>query len=218
MSDFNSEPNAKRQRILDDIALTNINLDLDEEDVVEENEPMTYDELIDIDYEDCYACKHMNVESLNDNEKYLYMMRLYSQNASTICRNAIFEKIKQFFDEFIKPDLILIKKAQMEIDGIAIPDDTSNIKTDDWTMTCIKQHFDYHTNFPTDEILIQLRIKRALRSRISNHVVEITPSKKHKFNINNIKLLITLDKEIQSLLKQKKDISSMIGYSAVLDF
>jgi hypothetical protein len=159
-----NEPDAKRQRILDDIMLTDSNLGIDqEEEVVDDSEPMSYEELIDVGYVDCYACKHMNVEALNDNEKYLYLMKLYTQNASTITRDAIYKKIKKYFDEYIKTDLVLIEKAKLEIEGKNIPPD-DNIKTEDWTLDCIKEHFERHTNFPTDEIITQLRIKRAPRS------------------------------------------------------
>lgn len=210
-------PDAKRQRILDSIALTNTDLGMDEEIEPEENEPMSYEELIDIGYVDCYACKHMNIEALNVNDKYLTLMKLYTQNASTICRPAIFKMIKEYFDEFIVADLILIEKARLEYEGKPIPPD-NEIVVEQWSMECIKEHFDRHTNFPSDEIIVQLRIKRSLRSRLTNNLIEITPAGKQKFNSNNIKLLVTLDKEIQVLLKLKKDISTMVGYNPSLDF
>lgn len=211
------EPDAKRQRILDDIMLTDTGLGINEEDQNDETEPMSYEELIDVGYTDCYACKHMNVESLNDNEKYLYLMKLYTQNASAITRDAIYKKIKQYFDEYIKADLIKIEKAKLEFEGKPIPPE-DKIKTEDWTLECIREHFERHTNFPTDEVITQLRIKRALRSRLSNNLIEVTREGKQKFNVNNIKLLVTLDKEIQALLKLKKDISTMVGYNATLDY
>lgn len=213
-----NEPDAKRQRLLDDILLTdrNLGLELDNDDT-EVTEPMSYDELIDLGYEDCYACEHMNIEALNQNENYLYLMKLYTQNAATITRDAIFKKIKEYFDSYIKSDLITIEKAKLEIEGKPIPPDNElNVK--DWSLECIKKHFDHHTSFPTDEIITQLRIKRALRARLTNNLVEITKDGKQKFNGNNIKLVISLDKEIQVLLKLKKDISSMVGYNATLDF
>lgn len=211
-----NEPDAKRQRILDDIMLTDTSLGMENDDN-DEGEPMSYEDLIDIGYSDCYACKHLNVESLNENEKYLYLMKLYTNNASTITRDAIYRKIKDYFDEYIKSDLVLIEKAKLEIEGKPIPPD-DQIKTEDWSLNCIKEHFERHTSFPTDEILTQLRIKRALRARLSNNLVEVTKEGKQKFISNNIKLLVTLDKEIQVLLKLKKDISTMVGYNATLDF
>lgn len=210
------EPDAKRQRILDDIILTDPNLGLDE-DQAEESEPMSYEELINVGYTDCYACKHMNVENIIKNEKYLKLMKLYTDNASTITRDAIFKKVKEYFDKFIKEDLIMIEKAKLELQGKPIPPD-DKIKTEDWTLECIKEHFDRHTSFPTDEIITQLRIKRALRSRLSNNLIETSSDGKQKFNQNNIKLLITIEKEIQTLLKIKKELPVMIGYNAMLDF
>lgn len=211
-------PDAKRQRILDDIMLTDQNLGIGlDEDTADESKPMSYEELINIGYNDCYACKFMNVESLMKNEKYLYLMKLYTQNASTITRDAIFKKIKEYFDTYIKADLIEIEKTKLEIQGKPIPPD-NEIKVADWTLDCIREHFDSHTNFPTDEIIHQLRIKRALRNRLSNNLVDVTEEGKQKFNQNNIKLLITIEKEIQALLKLKREIPSMVGYCNQLDF
>jgi hypothetical protein len=211
-----SEPDAKRQRILDDIILTDQNLGLDE-DQPDESEPMSYEELINVGYSDCYACKYMNVENIIKNEKYLKLMKLYTDNASTITRDAIFNKVKEFFDKYIKSDLIEIEKAKLEIQGKDIPPD-NQIKTEDWTIECIREHFDRHTNFPTDEIITQLRIKRALRTRLSNNLIEVKSDGKQVFNHNNIKLLVTIEKEIQALLRLKKEIPNMVGYNHTLDF
>lgn len=209
-------PDAKRQRILDELIMTDQNLGMDE-DQPEEAEPMSYEELISVGYTDCFACKYMNVENIIKNEKYLKLMRMYTENASTITRDAIFGLVKNYFDTVIKVDLLNIEKAKLELRKLPIPPD-DQIKVEDWTLDCVKEHFDCHTNFPTDEIIKQLRIKRAIRTRLSNNLIEVTSDGKQKFNQNNIKLLITIEKEIQALLKLKKDIPNMIGYNPTLDF
>lgn len=166
----------------------------------EENQPMSCEELTDVGYRDCYACKYMNVEAIGENENFLYMMKLYTQNASTICKDAIFEKIKAYFDKYVKPDLVEIERG-------------GGPPAENWSIQCIKEHFLKHTNFPTDEILIQLRIKRALRTKLADNLVEVDPNGKLVFNNNNIKNVALLDKDILNLLKLQKDISSMVGYN-----
>lgn len=166
---------------------------------------MTYEQLVDVGFKDCYACECMNVEAIAENENYLYMMKLYTQNASTICKDAIFKKVKHFFDTVVKPDL----------ESLRGPDDPP---VRDWSLWCIKEHFTKHTHFPTDEILTQIRIKRALRAKLSDNLVETMPNGKLRFNSNNIKHVIALDKEIVSLLRAKNDISTMVGYCEILDF
>lgn len=216
-----AKPDAKRQRMLDDISLTQSmnfgSMDEGKYGYDGDNEQISYEELLDVDHADCFACKYMNVESIVGNEKYLYMMKLYTQNASTICRPAIFKKIKDYFDKYIKPDLLMKEKLKYEMNGETVPND-EDIKVENWSEECIRAHFDSHTNFPSDEINIQLKIKRALRRKLSDHLLERTPEMKTEFKNNNIKTLIMLDKEIQALLKLKKDISTMLGYNATLDF
>ena len=67
-------------------------------------------------------------------------------------------------------------------------------------------------------LIMQIKSKQALRSKLSDHLVEILPDDKLRFNNVNIKHVLSIDKEILNLLKLKKDISSMIGYNAGLDF
>lgn len=209
-------PNAKRQRIFDDLMLSDQSL-LPEEDP-NDTTPLSCEELVNIGYNDCYACKYLNVESMVKNDKYLFLMKLYTQNASTITRDAIFIKIKEYFDKYIKSDLIQIEKSQLEMEGKHVPPD-NEIVVEDWTLQCIKDHFIKHTNFPTDEILNQIRIKRALRARLSDNLVEVVNTTgKQVFDMNNIKLLITIEKEIQNLLKLKREIPSMVGYCQSLDY
>lgn len=175
-------------------------------DVEPEAEPMDMEELVDISYKRCYACENINSESMNENSSFLEMMKLYTDNATTICKDAIFLLIKQYFDENIKPDL-----QDLDVDG---PENGCA----DWSLECIKEHFLCHTQFPTDEILTQLRLKRAIRTHLANNIVERKSNGTLKFNLNNIKMMNALDKEIMLLLRSMKEIPSMVGYSEVLNF
>jgi hypothetical protein len=191
-------PDAKRQKLVDSIILSNDFIDSELNNVTEqeqEAEAMTLEELLDVKYKQCYACEHFSADSLNENEEYLYMMKLYTQNASGLCKEAIFNLIKNYFDKYVRPH-------------------TSH----DWTLECIREHFTSHTNFPTDEIVNQLAIKRALRNKLSDYLVEKRPDGTLKFNSGNIKNIIALDKEIVNLLRARKEIPSMVGYNATLDF
>lgn len=193
MEFFETDP--QRARILNDIMVPD-NGPQEEPDT----EPMNYEELVDISYKSCYACENINSDALRENEHFLAMMKLYTSNATSLCKDAIFVLIKQYFDTHIKPELV-----ELQIDS-------------DWSLECIKEHFLYHTQFPTDEIITQLRTKRALRNRITDNMVERRSDGTLKFNINNIKLANELDKQIMALLNRKKEIPTMVGYSEMLDF
>lgn len=198
LEDDSLSPAQKRQRMLDDIVLANDEV-TEEEDTAE---PMTYEELVDVQYTSCFACEYINQDAMRDNDNYLAMMRLYTQNAGSICSDAIFVQIKRFFDEVIKPDL----------------DEVYRDKKIDWSLKCIREHFLLHTSMPTDEILTQIRIKRALRTKLANNLVEKLADGRLRFNNHNIKHMLALDKEILVLLKSRKDIASMCGYNEVLDY
>lgn len=161
---------------------------------------MEFDDLVDINYKKCFACEYINSDSIRENETFLKMMKLYTQNASEITKDAIFELIKEYFDEEVKP---LFAQQNIQVD---------------WTLECIKEHFLTHTQYPSDEILTQLRLKRALRTHLSNNMVEKNVDGRMTFNTENIKLMTILDKEILALMRSKRDIPSMVGYSDVLDF
>jgi hypothetical protein len=211
MSDF-FEPDSKKRKLLDDLALTNtegsllgVEADLpdDHEDTAE---PMSYEELIDTSYKSCYACRHMNTEALQENKDYLYMMKLYTQNASSICKDGIYDLIKDHFEKHVKP-----------YTGVTNTE-TGEIEYADWTIDCIREHFKCHTAFPTDEVINEIAIKKALRNKLVGNLVSKKKDGTLIFNNNNIKTLIALDKEIMALYKSKKDIPNMIGYNEVLNY
>jgi hypothetical protein len=192
----NFVPNRRRhlEDMLDDEAFG------DNEEDEEQYVPMNVDELTSNEYTTCFACERINTTSMRSNEKYMAMMRMYSTNVGSMTKEAIFKLIKKYFDEFIKPDL-------REIGDMS-----------DWSLECVRNHFQTHTNFPTDEINHQLRIKRALRNHLANNLVDRSSEGKMKFNLNHIKMVSALDKEILVLLKSKKDISGMLHFSELLDY
>lgn len=146
---------------------------------------------------ECFACKYINSKSLRENDRFMAMMRIYTDNSSVISKEYIWIMIKRFYDEFIRPQL------------------PSNEYP--WTIDCIEEHFSTHSRYPTDEILRQISIKQALRNQIANAIVYDNNQEK-TFDRENIKLLIMIDREIRSILMTKKDISNMIGYCEVLDY
>ena len=153
------------------------------------------DELTTVQHKECFACKYINNESLLEDETYRALMRLYTENSSNIELDAIFQLVKEFYDSEIKPDL------QM-----------------DWPLHVIKEHFTRHTKYPTDEILRQIQIKKALRDHMINNAVEKCPNGDTKYDLNVIKQITSLEKDILTLLKLKKDIPTMVGYSEILNY
>lgn len=189
---FAQQMDAKRQRLMEDYR----NDALERDTVVNEvNEPISLEELIDIDYTGCFACEYLSSDALAENEDYLYLMKLYTENASSMRKEGLFKLIKDYFDKNIKPMVDI-----------------------DWTLQSIKEHFTSHTKFPTDELAMQLAIKKSLRNKMAGNLVEKTPDGGLKFNHMNIRNVIAIDKEIMALLKAKKEIPHMVGYNEVLDY
>lgn len=200
------EPDQKRRKVLNDIHLTT-DLDLgkmpeDDDDVTE---PMSYKELVDVKYKECYACENMHARSLEENENYRRMMELYTENSANICKDAIFKKIHEFYNLIIVPDL---KDIHDEGDPPIM----------NWTLESIREHFEAHTNYPTDEILFQSRLKKAIRNKLAENLIEKKNNGTLKFNHKNLDIMMKLDKMIIDLMKTKKDINSMVGYSKELDY
>jgi hypothetical protein len=197
---------SKRQRVLDDImgaapvdvdsaGLGGVYGDVDTE---EEMVSMTYEEVTDVGYSACFACENVDAEALRSNPVYLNMMKLYTDNATAICKDAIYKLIKTYFDREVKPRLH---------------------DNRDWSLVCIKEHFTRHTMYPTDEILMQIRITSGLRHHVMNHLVRRNPSGTSVvFDGNNIKTLISLDKELRVLRQLKAEIPSMVGYDNLLNY
>lgn len=187
----------RKNSILDELIVT------DPVPAEEETEPLDFNEVVDINYKKCYACECINNDAMRENEHFMALMKLYTDNATSTCKDAIFSQIKLYFDKNIKPE------------HESLEDETETIE---WSLECIREHFLSHTQFPTDEILTQLRLKKALRNHLANNMVERKADGTMKFDIVNIKLATALDKEILTLLKARKEIPSMVGYSEVLDF
>ena len=150
--------------------------------------------------EECFACNYINSSSLKANENFLKLMHVYTDNVISSTRESLWKMVKQYYDEFVRPHL------------------PENIPT--WTTECIAEHFMEHTNYPTDEILNQINIKKGIRRQIVNSLVYKSDKSDCEkiFDERNIKLLLQIDKEISRLYLLKGDISKMVGYSEVLDY
>jgi len=201
----------KRQRILDGLLLAapldgELSDNEDEADAEPELVPMTYEDITSVGYERCFACENITAVSLRQNEYYLNMMRLYTENSSSICKPAIYRLIKQYFDSEIMPELE---------------------ESCDWTLDCIREHFTTHTMYPTDEILTQIHISAGLRKHLMNNLAkrevprEGTMARANtpmKFDINNIKVLMQLNKELRVLRNMKSGIPAMVGFDPNLNY
>lgn len=217
MSDVFFEPDCKRRKLVNSINLTNTNLGVaeDDVDVDEKTEPMGYDELVDVQYKDCFACEHMHAKAIENNESYGCLMKLYTTNSANICKDAIYKKIHTFFHENIVPDLVEIRKEMTrECDTEGLVD----LPPPEWSVESIKEHFETHTNYPTDELLFQVRVQKAIRNKLSNNIVEKRVDGTLKFNHKNLDAFNKIEKAIVEIMKTKKDISGMVGYSRELDY
>jgi len=87
-----------------------------------------------------------------------------------------------------------------------------------WSLDSIRQHFTIHSQYPTDEILTQIQLKRAIRNHLVNNIISVGPDNKMTFDNENMKMLQTIDKDIIQLMKLKNETSHMIGFSDQLDF
>lgn len=199
------EPDSKRRKLLHDISLTDEVLGQPSDENDEKLEPMSYKDVIDTDYKECYACEHLHATALEENENYRKMMLMYTENAANICKDAIYESIHKFYQNVVVKDL----EEQFEEGDPPIKD---------WTKESIREHFEYHTNYPTDEILFQSRLNKALRNKLADNIVKVRSDGTMQFDLKSLDLLIKLDKMILELLKTKKDINTMVGYSKDLDY
>jgi hypothetical protein len=212
--EYNSffEPNNKHRRVLDDITLTDTSLGgVDDE----KTEPMSRAELLDIGYKGCFACDNMHAKAIEENENYSYLMKLYTANSANICKDSIYTKIFEYFQNTIVPDLIEIREHVNKHGDDA---QLAGLPTTEWSLDSIKEHFDIHTSYPTDEILFQMRLKKATRNKLSDNIVEKRPDGTLKFNHKNLDAVMKLDKAILDLMKTRKDINTMAGYSRELDY
>ncbi|GBG28606.1 Hypothetical Protein FCC1311_048272 [Hondaea fermentalgiana] len=169
----------------------------EDEEPGSEDLPMSFEQLTEVKYRDsCFACKYINSSSLRENPEFVALMKLYTENAGSVSRPALFQLVKDHFDAYCRP----VVQAE-------------------WSIACIEEHFTLHTNFPTDEVLKQLKVLVSIRNKmISTLLTRNVRTGEVKAHSNNIKNLITIQKEIRELLSFKKKLPTLLGYSEVLDF
>ena len=142
----------------------------------------------------CFACVYISKVSLQKTPEYSAMIRLYTENATSQSRGAIFSNVKEYFDKYIKPNLM--------------PDV-------DWTVEMIREHFTKHTNYPTDEILTQLDNMSTYRNILESQIAYRDESGL-RVDVKELKALVELQREIRQVRMQKNDLPHMIGYDETL--
>ena len=159
---------------------------------------LSYNQLLRHKYTRCYACDHINAGSLRENPDFVTMMRLYTDNASSTYKEASYRQIKEYFDQHCK-----------------------EFTDYDWDLPCIREHFERHTQFPTDEIMMQLHVLRSIRDKMLSTVVSSRNTENGeeiKPNNNNIKNLLAIQKEIRELMLSIKNVNSMAGFDPTLQY
>lgn len=189
-------PRHKRQRmVMDDL----FNQDPVDPDIVKSAArglmPISYEEMTRVNHPNCYACNHITPSSIKENKYHYNLMKLYTDNSTSICPEAIYKLVKDYYDEEIKPE------TQIE-----------------WSIEAIKEHFLTHTRFPTDEILRQINITQGVRKYLMDSLIEKTDDEEPKFNMNNIRMLVSLNKELRTLCQMKGEIPSMVGFNQELNY
>ena len=197
--DTEEDLEAKRQKLLSDLVLTSEAMQEDTSGVYVDDDTnfkcLTYNDLKAPKYDsECYGCKYINTTSLAENEDYLYLMKLYTENTGSSSREAIFRNIKDFFDKYC-----------------------SEYSDMDWSLESIREHFDNHTCFPTDELNKQITLNKKMRDFILSSVI-YKKGDEIKVNNKNIKDVISIQREIRELLLLKSKINSMVGYNETLDY
>lgn len=150
----------------------------------------------------CFACNYVNKTNLaqpsdNSPNLLLQMMQLYTQNAQSICKEVIYNMVKEFYDTKIKHS----------IEG-----------TPEWTIECIEEHFTRHSCYPTDEILHQLDTLQRLRKELQDSLVRIDLKSRKRFDLDNITMLMKINNEIIRTYQRKKEVPQMYGYDQILDY
>jgi len=157
---------------------------------------VTFDEMSKVKYTDCYACSHITALSLKENRYHFQLMKLYTENSSSICKDAIFNLVKEYYDTQLFPKTEIV-----------------------WTKEAIAEHFNTHTNFPTDEVLMQIAINESVRKYLMNNLIERSQDgERHKFQMNNLKMLISINKELRILRNSKNELPNQVGYDSTLNY
>lgn len=192
---FDDSPTCKRQRRMDDL----FNSDPVDPDIIKTAQrglmPIRYEEMTRVNHPNCYACNHITPASIRENKYHYNLMKLYTDNSTSICPEAIYKLIKEYYDQELKP--------QTEIE---------------WSIDAIKEHFLTHTMFPTDEILRQINITQGVRRYLMDSLIEKSDDEEPKFNMNNIRMLVSLNKELRALRQLKGEIPSMVGFNQELNY
>lgn len=166
--------------------------------------PVPIDNVVAIEHVECFGCLHINTKSIESNETYRNMMKLYAENSFIMSRESLFRLVKEFFDTVIRPELV-------ELAG----DEEAPAPT--WSLACIREHFNRHTRFPTDEICKQIQSKRGLRDVLADLIVEKLADGAYQINHNNLKAHSQIEKDIIALYKQLAERNKLGGYSGALD-
>lgn len=207
------EPENKRRRLLDSLDLTDSSSNCG--DSGEKKTPIKYDELVDVNYKNCFICENVHAAAIQNNESYAYMMSLYTKNAANICKDSIYKQIYDYFNEYIVKEIKQIRK-EMEEEG-----DTQGLAETpipEWSLEGVKEHFEFHTNYPSDELIFQIRLRKSLRRKIMDSLLEKNSDGSININHKSIDTLQKLEKSIIDIMKSKKDINTMSGYSPELDY
>jgi len=180
-------------------------LNIDESDIDLDNsgmETLTFDDLMQVQHENCFACQRINASTLRDNEYYYKMLQLYRDNATGTCLESVYCMVRDYFINEIKPFL----DADNEDDGLK-----------EWPLEVIREHFKRHTLYATDEIMRQINVTTALRDHLMNNLVQVN-SKSAKYDVKYIQTLINLNQEIRKLRSMKSEIPGWFGFDSTLNY
>ena len=190
-----STPNSKRQKLMDDLFNAPA---IDPDDVSMGSNvkcPITYEEMTQVNHPNCYACNNITQQSIKENKYHFNLMKLYTDNSTSICKSAIYNLIKTYYDTEIFPETKI-----------------------EWSLEAIKEHFLQHTRFPTDEILTQINVTQGIRKYLMDSLIEKNDKGGPKFNMENIRMLVSLNKELRTLRQLKEEIPSMVGFNQELNY
>ena len=190
-------PHSKKQRLLDNLLNASPANDDDGSELFDDKFfNVSFAEMSRVEYTDCYACSHITTSSLKDNKYHYQLMKLYTENSTSICKDAIFNLVKEYYDTQLFPKTNIV-----------------------WSKEAIVEHFNTHTNFPTDEVLMQIAINESVRKYLMNNLIEQShDGERHKFQMNNLKMLISINKELRILRNSKNELPNQVGYDSTLNY
>lgn len=157
---------------------------------ISHNELTTYN-----DAPNCFFCKYINTKSLQENELFYKFMKLYTDNSSSVCKDAIYDLMLKYYKNFI------YNHVQMDL-----------------SIEQIKNHFTHHSSYATDEILTQIQVTKGIRRHLMNQLAKLDENGNVKINDNNVKLLMSINKELRILHQTKDELPNHIGYDSTLSY